>query len=554
MSNPGAAQRPYAFVQASDNHLWVNWWNGSQWQWADQGTPPGKTVATGAGAITVMDNPNAEQRPYAFVRANDNRLWVNWWSSGPYVRRGVWDLEPTTAFSSDVMRQYAIAVWTMRKRAPQSPTSWSYQANIHFTFTPQNQWPAGAPWNQCPHGSLFFFPWHRMYITRFEQIVNAIAQEHGATGRWALPYWDWTNHPTMPLAFRQAQLPAGFTMPDGSTANPLFVPVPNRSGLGINNANPLPPSAVSLACFSDVSFSQFDNDYEETPHGDVHVLVGGRNDPSSCNIAWMTNVPCAVQDPIFWLHHGNVDRCWDGWLKQGGGRSNPTSSAWLDKQYTLFTPNGAPTQMRVRDVLDSARQLSYVYDAYPTATGAPSMPVAPPVELVSVNDEPWVAQTTEPVSLTGPTTAVAKVTKEPAAAAPRDALAESRVPGRVTLDVDGIDLEAHPGVIYEIYMNLPEGQDPDHRSPYYVGNLSLFGVMPAKAQHAGHEHSSSRHYDVTDQYRILKQRGEWPSDDIRLAFIPRGLEGPPEDEAAPSPESTVALPAIRIERVTIQRH
>ena len=152
------------------------------WHWADEGTPPGKTVQAGVGVLTVMDTPSAAQRPYAFVEGSDSHLWVRWWSAGPLVRKGVWDLEPATAFSSEVMRQYAIAVWTMRKRDPATPTSWMYQANIHFTFIPQNQWPSGAPWDQCPHGSLFFFPWHRMYIYCLEQIVNSIAQEHGATG------------------------------------------------------------------------------------------------------------------------------------------------------------------------------------------------------------------------------------------------------------------------------------------------------------------------------------------------------------------------------------
>jgi hypothetical protein len=84
MDNPNASQRPYAFVQASDGHLWVNWWDGNAWHWADQGTPPGKTISAGVGAITVMDNPNSSQRPYAFVQASDGHLWVNWWNGNAW--------------------------------------------------------------------------------------------------------------------------------------------------------------------------------------------------------------------------------------------------------------------------------------------------------------------------------------------------------------------------------------------------------------------------------------------------------------------------------------
>jgi hypothetical protein len=39
MDSPTSAQRPYAFVQGSDGNLWVNWWNGSQWNWSNQGKP-----------------------------------------------------------------------------------------------------------------------------------------------------------------------------------------------------------------------------------------------------------------------------------------------------------------------------------------------------------------------------------------------------------------------------------------------------------------------------------------------------------------------------------
>jgi uncharacterized protein YfaP (DUF2135 family) len=79
MDTPAASQRPYAFVRGSNGHLWVNWWDGGAWHWADQGTPPGLSVAGEVGVLTVMDTPAASQRPYAFVRGSDGHLWVNWW-------------------------------------------------------------------------------------------------------------------------------------------------------------------------------------------------------------------------------------------------------------------------------------------------------------------------------------------------------------------------------------------------------------------------------------------------------------------------------------------
>jgi hypothetical protein len=69
----------YVFVQAFSGHLWVLWRDGSTWQWADQGTPPGLTIDAGAiAAITYED------RLYAFVRASDGHLWVNWWDGNTW--------------------------------------------------------------------------------------------------------------------------------------------------------------------------------------------------------------------------------------------------------------------------------------------------------------------------------------------------------------------------------------------------------------------------------------------------------------------------------------
>ena len=49
----------------------------------------------------------------------------------------------------------------------------------------------------------------------------------------------------------------------------------------------------------------------------VHVLVGG-SDPNSNLPGLMSDPDTAGLDPIFWLHHANIDRLWEVW------RQNPT--------------------------------------------------------------------------------------------------------------------------------------------------------------------------------------------------------------------------------------
>jgi hypothetical protein len=75
-------QRIYAFVQApqSNTRLFVNYWDGMQWQWADLGTPPGTYLKAGiAPNVITFRDENGKQGIYVFVLALDKHLWVNYW-------------------------------------------------------------------------------------------------------------------------------------------------------------------------------------------------------------------------------------------------------------------------------------------------------------------------------------------------------------------------------------------------------------------------------------------------------------------------------------------
>ena len=62
----------------------------------------------------------------------------------------------------------------------------------------------------------------------------------------------------------------------------------------------------------------------EGEHGSVHIAVGG---------------PMATErspaDPLFWLHHANVDRLWARWQKQHP-RQRPRNSSEVLKPIALF--------------------------------------------------------------------------------------------------------------------------------------------------------------------------------------------------------------------------
>lgn len=71
--------RPYLFVQGSDGNMWCNWWTGSAWNWSSQGKP-GSTAIAGAIATITVDGG----RPYAFVKGADGSMWCNWWSGSAW--------------------------------------------------------------------------------------------------------------------------------------------------------------------------------------------------------------------------------------------------------------------------------------------------------------------------------------------------------------------------------------------------------------------------------------------------------------------------------------
>jgi tyrosinase len=65
---------------------------------------------------------------------------------------------------------------------------------------------------------------------------------------------------------------------------------------------------------------------ENDPHNLTHVYIGGIVSESDYGL--MADPGLAALDPIFYLHHANVDRMWAGW-NADPSRKNPTDANWL---------------------------------------------------------------------------------------------------------------------------------------------------------------------------------------------------------------------------------
>ncbi|WP_051367409.1 tyrosinase family protein [Hamadaea tsunoensis] len=454
------------------------------------------------------------------------------------VRRDVWGLMPGADWDPTVLA-YAKAVQVMQARPATDPRSWSYQGAIHSAFV------TGPLMNQCQHGTWFFLAWHRMYLYFFERIVRANVDAHGGPADFALPYWNYDQPApanTLPLAFRTPALP------DGS-ANPLMLAPGGRSA-GIAGGAQLRPQDTSSAAAmlttafvgrgplsfgGDVSlpvrFARSAGQLEQQPHNIIHTVVGGPRPrgATDCRIGLMTDPRCAALDPIFWLHHANIDRLWVTWLAQGGGRSDPTDARWLNQRFTFVDEHGALVNLTVADILDTVSQLNYRYDDQtPAAVTAPA-----PRVMRMAPDEELVAATDQPVTLAGPVTAALVVPGSTRTRVQRLADPISAA----YLAVDDIEAAQNPGVVYDLLLN-----------DAYVGTFSLFGIELMNDPDRDHEGVPGlRHtFDVSAIVTTLEADGRWDPDELTVTVVPVA--------PAPVPGARAAgLEELGLEPITLGR-
>jgi hypothetical protein len=414
------------------------------------------------------------------------------------------DVGGLTASSPEIV-SYAKAVTAMQALPATDPRSWSYQAAIHGTLAPC---PCPTSWNTCEHGTEFFWSWHRMYLYYFEKIVRRMSGDYG----WALPYWNWqlASENKLPLMFRD---------PTSS----LYTANRNTSINAGTGSLPSTDVDCSLA-LGDLAFSAAVEDIQG-PHGNVHVDVGG----------WMGSVPTSAQDPIFYFHHSNVDRLWDIWLAQGGGRGDPVGDpAWKGKTYTFFDENGTAVTMTDCDVLRAAQQLNYVYDSEP-----------PQVNEYCIRIwkfPPWLWQIVQvihfPISPIEVNSERVNVPIELGEQSKRIQQIAASSEQRLFVVLSGIEAATQPGVTYQVYIGLPANEPPEPKSPYYVGTFSLFGLGVRDEGHHGSTPATYR-FPANRAVTAALRRDETPT----LTIVPSGIliDGKP---SRPEAKATLHIGAV----------
>jgi Common central domain of tyrosinase len=177
------------------------------------------------------------------------------------------------------------------------------------------------------HGGAAFTAWHRVLLAKFEAELRAIDDSV------RIPFWDWTTDrtptsppwltdflggdggPTNPSGSNSGEVKSGrfrhsagdwtITTGDPGTNDDTFDRPYLARGFGrVTDAPQLPTAGDQNTALGQGLYSQFRQQLEINLHNLVHRWVTGqmiyRGSP---------------HDPVFWLHHCNIDRLWAIWMR-----------------------------------------------------------------------------------------------------------------------------------------------------------------------------------------------------------------------------------------------
>ncbi|RKP25947.1 hypothetical protein SYNPS1DRAFT_9306, partial [Syncephalis pseudoplumigaleata] len=180
--------------------------------------------------------------------------------------------------------------------SPSAPSRYDEYARLHND---------NAPF--C-HGSPVFLPWHRRMLREMELDLQKTDPSI------MLPYWDWSmdsQAPETSIVFDKAYFGGNGKskgcVADGPFADwQPFYPQPGCLRRTFDDKQQIgafySPEAVQSTITRNADFNSFSREVEGTCHARVHNGIGGS----------MLNM-YSPSDPLFFLHHGMIDRVWWQW-------------------------------------------------------------------------------------------------------------------------------------------------------------------------------------------------------------------------------------------------
>jgi N-acetylneuraminic acid mutarotase len=258
----------------------------------------------------------------------DQRSWKWWWNTH-------W------------VKGFPAALWDLSKKQ---------KADVIASLPAEYRADAEAVWNGCQahpynpsdpeqYQQWYFLPWHRLMLSQFEGVIREVLQDEEFT----LPYWNpVTGNPddlVVPAVFRDpgTTLYNGtrwFWVNGGERIDTLYKEWINLDALNEKFYIDSPTGNLG-----------FNPRLDQNPHFFTHFALGGD----------MAEFSTVGGDPMFYIHHANIDRLWESWNRLGN--KNPTDPKYLNRTFAYGDRSGKRADLPV-SASDRTAQMGYEYDAY----------------------------------------------------------------------------------------------------------------------------------------------------------------------------------------------
>jgi len=329
----------------------------------------GATVIGTTACVSTPAPPTTTHDPISSVKRRFNLS-----STAPVrVRKSVWDLTDAE------VRTLCQAVGYARNQFPIADArKWENYALIHAKHC--TEWQHYAP---QVHWSWHFLPWHRGYVFFLERILAQALKEQGLDdSTFAYPFWDWTVHQEIPNTKERVarNLASPLWGYDLTQENMVSADTLGFDNLALYNGNRGPslaksqmtpdnevaasskahvletsrymsPEYINLALT--LPWEEFggkvDTDrtsqgiIESNPHNDGHDWCGTRFGSNRD----MGTLKYAALDPIFFMHHANIDRIFSLYR----GEMPDLDGPWGQQVYTYTDADGSDVTVSVKDIM-----------------------------------------------------------------------------------------------------------------------------------------------------------------------------------------------------------
>ncbi|CAN0843716.1 Polyphenol oxidase, chloroplastic [Linum grandiflorum] len=431
--------------------------------------------------------------------------------------------------------KYKLAIQRMKCLPADDPRSFVQQARVHCAYCNGSYVQANDVEKGLQvHFSWFFLPFHRMYLHFYERILGSLIDDP----TFALPFWNWDHEDGMDIA-------SMFVDPESpiysGRRNQIHMP-PNKpidlrwdrvtenkptQQIVDENYTMIYTRMVSGAKRRVEFFGAKYRAGDPTPqrptsgasellHNMAHLWVGTAIPPGTTQLGEdMGNFYSAGRDPLFYVHHCNVDRLWNVWKTIGQYRFDFDDYDYLNTSFLFYDENKDLIKIKVKDVLDNTpMRFDYEDRPLPWRNSAPTPTPANAARTAtsSVFGGTLTSLSSFPVELNKVISVM--VPRPKTGRTLREKVATSEI-----LVVEGIEIDADRVVNFDVVVN----DDPDNPSgpsrSEWAGN---FLNVPHVHDHGGKKFVSDLRMDITD---LLGAIGAENDTEVRVTLVPRNSDG-----------------------------